>query len=225
MFGARVTDSLTDEKRNAAQTAGVIVPPAALDVLFNCMQHVWYELTDNPNDPLLNKPEKSFLPGERPDLTAVNEVTGTRREGKVRNALAFSHCTTSRAEFEQTRCHYQAVPGLGKLMDGIVFDQRTTDAFKDCDPHFHCEDGGNVIAVFMMPKGWVKAFRQNQVCQRCGRFPALVRCYKCNGSSFCSDDCLLRANHDGTHSADVCEYLVHKKVEAVTPIRQEKAVK
>ena len=201
----------------------ITVPPGAIKMLRNRMMHVWFELTNDPKDPLINKPEQTFMPGSRGDhVSSVDALTEERREGKVKNAIAFSHITGNRNEFENIKCLYHEIPNaLGMMVDGMVIDKRTIEETKGFDTHYDINEAGNILAIFIVPKGWVKAYHKKQVCHQCGAFPAYNRCLACNCGAFCTDECLLRAKMNGIHSEFVCEEFVKQLVDIANPVLVE----
>jgi hypothetical protein len=201
----------------------ITVPPGALKMLRNHMMHVWYELTDDPKDPLINKPEQTFMPGSRgTHVGTVDALTEERREGKVKNAIAFSHITGNRNEFENIECLYHDIPsGLGMMVDGMVIDKKSIEETKGFDTHYDMNEAGNILAIFIVPLGWVEAYHNKQVCHRCGKFPSYNKCLACNGGSFCTDECLLRAKMGGVHSDVVCDEFVNQLVDVANPVLVE----
>lgn len=196
---------------------GVDIPPGAKKVLFNHLKCMWYELTNNPDDPLVKSGEATTtcLPGSWADQERIKRTEAPVAPGGAQlvNAMAFSSHTDDPREFEATECSYQPQRGLNPAMDGIIFDKYTVAAMKTGDSHVHCDKDGNLIAIFIMPVGWVTHQRGDGVCQMCGSFPVHARCPRCLCARFCSQNCLFRAtNLTGIHSTDICTQFLEARV-------------
>lgn len=204
------------EMRAQAVEHSITVPPGALKMFRNRMQYVWYELTDDPNDPLINKPEQTFMPTA---LQQGSSDTPSREErAKLKNAVAFSHLTGDQHEFQNIECVFEPVPNANPNIDGVMFDKRSLDVTQGFDTHFDVHDDGNILAMFLVQKGWVEHFYKNLVCHRCGTFPAYNKCLSCNGGAFCGDECLLRSKMTDIHCVEVCDRFVDEKVKKANPV-------
>lgn len=205
--------ALTPEELKRCVDLGVFIPPGALKVLFNRMKYVWYRLTNDPNDPLVKSgtDEKVFAPDS---LRNAEKTNTPKTEATVANAMVFSSHTDDMNVFESTECSYQEQKGLNPAMDGILFDKYAAAAMKEGDSHVHCDKDGNLIAIFIMPKGWVTEHRGNGVCHMCGRFPVHVRCPQCLCARFCTDLCMLRAKEiTNVHSDEICKQFITTRMQ------------
>jgi hypothetical protein len=215
--------TLSPEDIAKATHRGVIVPPGAMGVLFNRMPYMWIQVTDSPNDPMLNRMERVQLPATVDDM---KKPVAAECSGEL-NCVAFSHLISNAKEFAECERVYRENKGINPRMDGIMFDKRSDDILRSgCDTSFACDDAGNIVAVFIMQRGWIEAQRAGRVCHMCGRFPTTQACPRCRGAAtFCSEYCYMRATiHTRIHSDDVCRQFLKKLVSIELKTAQDRLV-
>jgi len=210
-----VSDQVTElSPKNIAKAVakGIIIPPGAKSVYFNRLLCMWFELSTNPEDTPQGVTSEQFVELGADKLKSVDSLKAGQKDESITNATAFSFKVGRLDEFKASRCYLQKIPGFNNTIDGIVFDEASVEAMKEGDQHFHCDTEGNILAMFIMPRGWIVAYRKNRVCHRCGKFPILTTCNRCESAFFCSEFCMLMSFSSTIHNAVVCDEFLRRRV-------------
>jgi len=195
-------------------------PTGAICELHNKLYFCVTDLTDDPNDPQLGKISKTKLPTAKEASAALDSAQSSKKGDKKKplpRALFFSHLEDNPQKMFTLKKGFIFNTDIKPRADvsGVVFDTRSVDEFKKGDVYFDIDrDSGNIMAAFVMPKGWNEARSRNELCHECGAFPAHVLCVTCTSGRFCTFACYLNAKKGQSHSKSVCDQFVKGKVAA-----------
>lgn len=197
-------------------------PPGTLYSLQNKMEYSLIDLTNDPKFKGIDVIDQVLVPQKKKMAAGGSSSgNGAANSSANTNCVCFSVFCDTIEQMRNVKCRYTPMKGISDVIDGVIVDEKTIELIKqfNLDSHFETNDGGNLNAVHLMPRGWALAHKANSVCHRCGTFPALARCLRCNVATFCSNTCLAYAKHSEVHTQEVCDTFIAREVSRNTGIR------